>query len=64
MALSVFADKAQGPTPAMIEKALGRSAERWKKIVAALADAVGPVTEHWNSAAAKYGWSMRLRFWP
>jgi hypothetical protein len=60
MALSVFERTSPAPSQATLAKSLRKAAPRWDSLVAAVTGAVGPVTQQWHCAGAKYGWSMRL----
>jgi hypothetical protein len=61
MAPSVFDDKAKAPAATDLKKELGGSAGLWIRLIAQVTTGVGPVSEEWNFAGAKHGWSMRLR---
>jgi hypothetical protein len=61
MALSAFADKSHPPEPDELEAVLGQAAAHWQRLVAHVVDGGAPITELWNYAGAKYGWSLRLK---
>jgi hypothetical protein len=61
VALSIFVGTATPPDPASLKAALGKSADLWTRIVAAVGEAHGPIVEHWHCASAKGGWAMRLK---
>jgi hypothetical protein len=61
MALSAFADKSHPPEPDELKTVLGQSAELWEQLVSHVAAAYPPITELWNFAGAKFGWSLRLK---
>lgn len=61
MALSAFADRSQMPTPAEIEKVLGRSAAFWAQLIESVIKNSGGVTHTWSFSSSKYGWSLRLK---
>jgi hypothetical protein len=61
MALSAFDDKSQPPGARDLQRILGKTAALWSQLIAYVADGYGPLTEEWNFAGAKYGWSLRLK---
>jgi len=61
MALSALDDKARKPRPADLAETLGRSHIHWKSLTAHLAREFPPLTQEWNFAGAKWGWSLRLK---
>ena len=61
MSLSTFADKARHPTDDELRAALGPAATAWQDLVARVGRTGSPLTEEWNFASAKFGWSMRLK---
>lgn len=61
MALSACDDKSRVPTPAQIERILGKSAGLWTELIDGVAEKAGGVTTAWNFPGAKYGWSLRLK---
>jgi hypothetical protein len=61
MALSVFDDASHQPEPDELGTTLGHAAQLWDDLVAHVGSAYPPVTQHWNFAGAKYGWSLRLK---
>ncbi|MBZ5590005.1 MAG: DUF3788 domain-containing protein [Acidobacteriia bacterium] len=61
MALSAFDDKSRPPGPPAIKHVLGKAAVLWVQLISHVAENHGPITEQWNFAGAKYGWSLRLR---
>ena len=61
MGLSAFDEKSHCPDPTEIKDVLARSAGLWDQLIAHVAREFGPITEQWSFAAAKYGWSLRLR---
>jgi hypothetical protein len=61
MALSAFDDKSREPNKAMLTGTLGRSAALWEALVDHLATEYQPLSESWNFAGAKYGWSYRAQ---
>jgi hypothetical protein len=61
MALSAFDDRTHRPEPADLEITLGKAAGFWDQLVAHVADHYAPITELWQFAGTKYGWSLRLR---
>jgi hypothetical protein len=61
MALGVFDDRSHPPTPAAVRRALGPTARLWTTLLATARALAGPVSEEWNFAGAKFGWSMRVK---
>lgn len=61
MALSVFDDRSEPPSPAALARALGSAAPLWTRLVSEVAVRHPPIEEQWNFAGAKFGWSMRIR---
>lgn len=61
MALSAFDDKSQRPGADDLKRTLGTSAPLWDRLIAQTIEAAGPLSEDWNFAGAKYGWSLRLK---
>jgi hypothetical protein len=61
MALSAFDDKSQQPSPNEVRQVLGDTAVWWDEIVSYMTGTYPPITELWNHAGAKYGWSLRLK---
>jgi hypothetical protein len=61
MVLNAFADKSHPPEPDELKVVLGRSAELWEQLVSHVAAVYPPITELWNFAGAKFGWSLRLK---
>lgn len=61
MALSAFADKSRPPERAALDQVLGASAGLWQELVSHVTERHAPITEQWNHAGAKYGWSLRLK---
>ena len=60
MALSALDDKSRAPNPRSLKKVLGRAASHWADLAGFLASEYEPLTEKWNFAGAKWGWSLRL----
>jgi hypothetical protein len=61
VALSVFDEKSRQPSREELTEALGASATLWDELIAHVGDAYPPITEVWNFAGARFGWSLRLR---
>ncbi len=61
MALSAFEDKSRAPQPEELKRVLGRSAQLWFDLVAQIESSFPGVTQQWNFAGQKFGWSLRLR---
>ena len=61
MALSAFSEKSHPPELNELKTVLGQSAELWERLVSHVAAAYPPITELWNFAGAKFGWSLRLK---
>ena len=61
MALSALDDRTRRPERAALDGVLGRAAGFWHELVTEVARGHAPVTQQWNFAGAKNGWSLRLR---
>jgi hypothetical protein len=61
MTLSAFPEKSHPPEPAELDTVLGPSSEIWNQLIAHMAATYPPITELWNCAGAKSGWSLRLK---
>jgi hypothetical protein len=61
MALSIFEDKSHQPNPDEVRQVLGDTAAWWNEIVTFASQTYPPITELWNHAGAKYGWSLWLK---
>ncbi|MFI5142583.1 MAG: DUF3788 family protein [Thermoanaerobaculales bacterium] len=61
MALSAFADKSHPPGVDELIAALGGSAALWEELISHAVASYAPITETWNFAGAKFGWSLRLK---
>lgn len=59
--LSAFADKEAPPPEDVLQRTLAAAAPVWESLVATVTATCPRVTEQWNFAGAKFGWSMRLR---
>lgn len=59
--LSAFGDKGRAPTEEEVRRTLAAAAPIWERLVAHVTETCPKVTEQWNFAGAKFGWSMRLR---
>lgn len=59
--LSAFGDKGAPPTENELFRTLAGAAPLWRSLVARVTATCPKVTEQWNFAGAKFGWSMRLR---
>ena len=61
MALSAFDERSQRPGADDLKRTLGKSAPLWDRLIAQTIEAAGSLTQDWNFAGAKYGWSLRLK---
>jgi hypothetical protein len=61
VALSAFDDGSHPPGPGELETVLGPAAPIWEQLVARVVATHAPVTEAWNFAGARWGWSLRLK---
>ncbi len=59
--LSAFGDKGAPPTEDELRHTLAAAAPLWKSLVAYVTETCAEVTEQWNFAGVKFGWSMRMR---
>jgi hypothetical protein len=55
-----FLDKAHPPTPAELERVLGRADARWKRLREQLDAEFGALTPTWTFSGKALGWSLRL----
>jgi hypothetical protein len=62
MAMSAFDDRSRQPSREELRTVLGASAELWDALVEQVGKAHAPITEHWNFAGGKFGWSLRLKW--
>ncbi|MCK6479476.1 MAG: DUF3788 domain-containing protein [Planctomycetes bacterium] len=58
---SAFLVKAEPPSDAALEAALGPAAGRWKRLRADLEEERGALAAEWSYGGKAYGWSLRLR---
>jgi len=61
MALSAFDNKSQRPKPGEVNAVLGKTAKLWQQLIGCLSENYAPITEEWNFAGARFGWSLRLK---
>jgi hypothetical protein len=61
MALSAFSERTRPPTDDDLRSVLGKSYESWTRLIALVAERIGPVSEVWGFAGARTGWGLRLR---
>ena len=61
MALSLFDEKSHQPSREELTEVLGASAGLWDELIAHVTDVYAPVSEVWNFAGARFGWSLRLK---
>jgi hypothetical protein len=61
LALSAFDDETHPPEPNRFNTVLGKSFRAWTRLISEFAKVHGPIDEVWNFAAAKFGWSLRLK---
>ena len=61
VALSAFDDKSPPPAPGELAAVLGRALGTWDDLIAHVEATYPPITQLWNFAGAKYGWSLRLK---
>jgi hypothetical protein len=61
LALSAFDDETHPPEPNRLNTGLGKSFRAWTTLISEFAKVHGPIDEVWNFAAAKFGWSLRLK---
>ena len=61
MALSAFSEKTRPPTADELRSVLGKSYDSWTRLIALVAERIGPVTEVWAFAGTSTGWGLRLR---
>ena len=59
--LSAFGEKASPPTAVELQRILGPAGPAWTKLAQHVDQTLGPATEQWNFAGARFGWSLRLR---
>lgn len=61
MALSILDNKAKKPNDDHLAEVLGRTKKLWDELIQHVADTYEPMTQDWNFAGEKYGWSSRLK---
>lgn len=61
VALSAFDDKSRPPAPDELAEVLGQALRPWDDLIAHVEATYPPITQLWNFAGAKYGWSLRLK---
>lgn len=61
MALSAFDDKSTEPRAIELTEALGPTSALWDDLRNYLASEFPPLTEKWNFAGQKWGWSLQLK---
>ena len=61
MALSVFEDPSQPPSPDALRQALGPSADLWFALLLHVRSGCPPLSELWHHSGARFGWSLRLK---
>ena len=61
MALSAFEDPSQPPSADDLRHILGPSADHWDALLQHVQSTCAPLSELWNHAGAKFGWSLRLK---
>jgi hypothetical protein len=61
MALSILDDKSKKPNDNNLMEALGRTKRLWDDLINHIIQEYEPVTQEWNYAGEKYGWSLRLK---
>lgn len=61
MALSAFDDRARPPSPSELRRTLAVADPLWHQIISRVSESCPPITEQWNYAGAKCGWSVRLK---
>ena len=61
MAISAFDDKSLQPTDDDLRDALGRMYRTWVRLIDAVSDTIGPVSQTWGFTSKSTGWGMRLR---
>lgn len=61
MALSVFEDPAQPPSPDALRHALGPSADLWSALLRQVRSDCPTLSELWHHSGARFGWSLRLK---
>jgi hypothetical protein len=59
--LSAFDDKSRPPASGELAEVLGPALRPWDDLIAHVAATYPPITQLWNFAGAKYGWSLRLK---
>ena len=60
MPLSAFNDKTRPPTQEELRSVLGARYASWTKLLALIADRIGPTTEVWKFTSATAGWGLRV----
>lgn len=60
MTLSAFDNKAATPTDADLRAALGAAYPSWQKLLAGVAERIGPTTHAWAYTTKSTGWGLRV----
>ena len=58
---SAFSEKAHTPTDDALRLVLGEAYGPWVRLLALVADRIGPVTQIWGFTSASTGWGLRVR---
>jgi hypothetical protein len=61
MPLSALTDKSHEPTEEDLRGVLGKSYEVWTRLIDAVAEQIGPVSQTWGFTSKSTGWGLRLR---
>lgn len=61
MPLSAFTDKSREPTDEDLREVLGKSYQVWTRLIDAVAEQIGPISETWGFTSKSTGWGLRLR---
>ena len=60
MTLSAFHDKTRPPTQEDLRSVLGTRYAAWTRLLALIAERIGPTTEVWKFTSASTGWGLRI----
>jgi hypothetical protein len=60
MALSAFDEKNVSPAIDDLRSVLGRAYTPWAKLLALVAERIGPITEVWKFSGPSFGWGLRV----
>ena len=61
MALSSLTQKSHQPTDDDLRDVLGKAYEVWTRLIDAVTERIGPISQAWGFTSKSTGWGLRLR---